>query len=215
MTAVYMFRLLFIVFWGEAHYKEDHRHHAVHESPRSMTIPMAVLAALSILGGIIGIPQLLGGNDKIGEFLSPVFAASESISKLKPAETSSQTELALMMIPLALIILSIYITYILYIKKKTADQTKRQMFWIENMIAHKYYIDELYESIVQKPVAHLSKFLHDVIEIRIIDWFVDNTGNAVVWAGRNIRYMQTGNVGVYLFYMVISIILILFLNLFN
>jgi NADH-quinone oxidoreductase subunit L len=68
---------------------------------------------------------------------------------------------------------------------------------------------------VQKPVAGLSNFLHDVVELKVIDRFVNQTGNLVVWMGKNVRYIQTGNVGAYLFYMVISIILILFFNLFN
>jgi len=72
-----------------------------------------------------------------------------------------------------------------------------------------------YELIIQRPVAGLSTFFHDVIEIKAIDRFVNQTGNLVVWAGKNIRYIQTGNVGAYLFFMVVSIILILFFNLFK
>jgi NADH-quinone oxidoreductase subunit L len=214
MTSFYMFRLLFIVFWGRAAYKEDH-HHPVHESPKSMTFPMIVLAALSVFGGMIGIPQLLGGNDNIHDFLSPIFVASEPVLKHGLAEVNEQTEFWLMLVPLALIFMVIYVAYSIYVKKRSDLQEEKERSFIENLVFNKYYIDELYESIIQKPISGLSVFFHDVIEVKVIDWVVNNTGILIVWAGRNIRYVQTGNVGVYLFLMVISIIMILFFNLSN
>jgi NADH-quinone oxidoreductase subunit L len=214
MTSFYMFRLLFIVFWGKAAYNED-AHHPVHESPQSMTFPMMVLAALSVVGGLIGIPHLLGGSDKIQEYLSPIFAASEPVLKQGLAEVNTPAEFGLMLVPLALIFIVIFIAYKLYVKKRSDLQEEKERSLIENMVFNKYYIDELYESVVQKPIAGLSTFFHDVIEVKVIDWLVNNTGSLVIWAGKNIRYVQTGNVGVYLFLMVISIIMILFFNLLN
>ena len=90
-----------------------------------------------------------------------------------------------------------------------------QKSFIERLIYNKFYIDEHYQVFILQPISKLSVFFHDVVEIKIIDRFVNNIGKTVVWTGKNIRYMQTGNVGVYLFFMVISIILILFFNLFN
>ncbi len=213
MTSFYMFRLLFIVFWGKPAYRED-PHHPVHESPKSMTVPMTVLAVLSVVGGLIGIPQLFGGSDRIQEYLSPIFAASEPLLKHAP-EVSEPTEWGLMLVPLALILLVIFIAYTKYVRKRIDLQEENERSFIENLVFNKYYIDELYESIVQKPIVRLSTFFHDVIEEKVIDRLVNGTGNLVVWAGKNIRYVQTGNVGVYLFLMVISIIMILFFNLFN
>jgi len=213
MTAFYMFRLLFIVFWGKQSFHEDAKH-PVHESPKSMTLPMAVLAILSVIGGWIGIPHLLGGSDRIQSYLAPLFAASEAAVKHGTDTMSVQTELWLMA-PVVLIMVVIYLVYILFVRKRevTLEEPLRS-FW-EDLVYRKFYFDELYESMVQKPVAGLSSFFHDVVELRVIDRFVNQTGNLVVWIGKNVRYMQTGNVGVYLFYMVVSIILILFFNLFN
>jgi NADH-quinone oxidoreductase subunit L len=214
MTSFYMFRLLFIVFWGKPAGKED-PHHPVHESPKSMTVPMIVLAALSVVGGLIGIPHLLGGSDQIKEYLSPIFAVSDPLLKHELSEVSAATEWGLMLIPLGLILLVIYIAYTMYVKKRSDVQEEKERSKIGNLVFNKYYIDELYESIIQKPISRLSVFFHDVIEIKVIDRLVNNTGNWVVWAGKNIRYIQTGNVGFYMFLMVISIIMILFFNLFN
>jgi NADH-quinone oxidoreductase subunit L len=213
MTAFYIFRLLFIVFWGKA--ANPDTSHLVHESPKSMTIPMSVLAVLSIFGGLVGVPLLLGGSDRIQAFLAPLFAASESFMVREAKPVSEQTELWLMIVPLLLILAVIYWSYSLYVKQRVQDQAESERSFVRNLIYRKFYIDELYEMAIQKPVAGLSTFLHEVIEVRMIDRLVNQTGNLVVWIGKNIRYVQTGNVGVYLFYMVVSIILILFLNLFK
>ena len=212
MTSFYIFRLLFVVFWGATRQKED-PHHPVHESPKTMTVPMMILAGLSVVGGLLGVPHLLGGRDRIHEYLSPIFAASVAI-KNTTTEISSQTEWILMVVPLLLILGMIYLAYSMLVKKPVTDERKQKSFF-KDLAYNKFYVDELYEAIVQRPVSALSVFFHEVIEVKIIDRFVNNTGKLVIWTGKNIRYMQTGNVGVYLFFMVVSIILILFFNLFN
>ncbi len=213
MTAFYMFRLLFVVFWGKPALVENPKH-PVHESPKSMTIPMSVLALLSLVGGLVGIPELLGGSDRIGIFLSPVFAASEQMVKHTGEAVSEQTEFWLMS-PVFLILVVIFLVYRFYILKPVTEAAEPKRSFLANLVFRKFYVDELYEAVIQKPIASLSTFFHDVVEVKMIDRFVNQTGTFVVWVGRNIRYIQTGNVGAYLFYMVISIILILFFNLFN
>ncbi len=213
MTAFYMFRLLFIVFWGKAAIPADPKH-PVHESPKSMTVPMSVLAVLSVIGGLVGVPALLGGNDRIQTFLAPLFASSEGIFK-NGANAGESTEIWLMLVPLLLILAVIGLAWSLYVKNRAIGQAEPERSFIRNVIFRKFYVDELYEIAIQKPVAGLSTFFHDVVELKVIDRFVNQTGNFVVWIGKNIRYVQTGNVGAYLFYMVISIILILVLNLFK
>ena len=213
MTAFYMFRLVFIVFFGEAAHS-DAKHH-VHESPKLMTVPMTVLAVLSVFGGFVGIPALLGGSEKIGTFLEPLFGDSESLIKHGSMELSGQTEILLMVIPLLLILIMIYLAYSFYVKNRNVSLVETEGSFIRNLIYRKFYVDELYEIILQNPIAELSTFFHEVIELKVIDKVVNQTGVMVVWIGKNIRYVQTGNVGAYLFYMVISIILILILNLYK
>ncbi len=77
LTAFYMFRLIFMTFWGECRADEHTKHH-IHESPRSMTIPLIVLAGLAVVGGWIGIPSALGGGDTFHHFLAPVLSPSEA-----------------------------------------------------------------------------------------------------------------------------------------
>ncbi len=214
MTSFYIFRLLFVVFWGKAALSADSKH-PVHESPQSMLIPMSVLALLSIFGGLLGVPELLGGNDRIGTFLAPVFAASKSMVNHNAESAAGQTEIWLMVVPLLLIVAIIWMAYSLYVVKRSIKQAEPQRSFLVNLMFRKFYFDELYENLIQKPVAGLSTFFHEEIELKLIDRFVNQTGSFVVWIGKNIRYLQTGNVGSYLFYMVISIILILILNLFK
>jgi len=213
MTAFYMFRLLFVAFWGKQNFHENSSH-PVHEAPASMTVPMSVLALLSVAGGTIGIPHILGGSDRIQTYFAPLFAASEAAAKHGSAAISAETELWLMA-PVVLILVVIYLVYVRYVRRRAVVSPEPVRSFLGNLVFRKFYVDELYESMVQKPVAGLSSFFHDVVEVKVIDKFVNQTGNLVVWVGKNVRYIQTGNVGAYLFYMVISIILILFFNLFN
>lgn len=214
MTSFYIFRLLFIVFWGNRSGHSENGHH-VHESPNTMLVPMSVLAFLAIAGGFLGIPHLLGGSDRIKTFLDPLFSSSESVVHHRSGSLSGQTELILMIVPLLLIVGIIYFAWSLYGRKGATEEIKGERSLVKNILYRKFYVDELYEAVLLKPVAKLSAFLHDAIEIRVIDRFVNQTGNFVVWIGKNIRYVQTGNVGAYLFFMVISIILILFFNLYK
>jgi NADH-quinone oxidoreductase subunit L len=214
MTSFYIFRLLFIVFWGDKSGYKASGHH-VHESPKSMTIPMSVLAFLSVTGGFLGVPQILGGSDRIREFLAPLFASTESRMMHDSEALSGQTELILMIVPLLLIIGIIFLAWTLYGRAGAGTEVEGERSFLRNLIFRKFYVDELYESVIQKPVAKLSVFLHDIVELEVIDRFVNQTGNFVVWVGKNIRYVQTGNVGAYLFFMVVSIILILFFNLYK
>ncbi|MEI6274699.1 MAG: NADH-quinone oxidoreductase subunit L [Prolixibacteraceae bacterium] len=213
MTAFYMFRLLFLVFWGKVAVAADPKH-PVHESPKIMTIPMSVLAVLSIIGGWIGIPAVLGGNDSIQSFLSPLFSSSETIL-MHGEEVGGSTEILLMIVPLLLILAVIYLAWHQFVKTRNTVAVDAERSFLRNLLDRKFFVDEIYEATIQKPVANLSTFFHDVIEIKVIDKLVNQTGIVVVRIGKNIRYMQTGNVGAYLFLMVISIILILILNLFK
>ena len=73
MTAFYMFRLVYMTFFGESRVSHEAEHH-LHESPPSMTVPLMILAALSVVGGWIGVPAVLGGSDRFAQFLEPVIA---------------------------------------------------------------------------------------------------------------------------------------------
>ena len=96
-------------------------------------------------------------------------------------------------------------------EKGFLPEKARQNFLV-NLISQKYYVDELYELIIVKPLLWLSTILHRIIEVGFIDRIVNSFGNLVIRTGNTLRYIQTGNVGFYMFIMILGIILMLFLN---
>jgi NADH-quinone oxidoreductase subunit L len=212
LTVFYMFRLLFLTFFGAIRASDSVVHH-IHESPRSMTIPLMVLAVLSVVGGWVGIPEVLSGSNQVGEFLSPVFAASQSL--LNKNHLSHSTEFALMGTVIALAIVLIVVAYITYVKKNTVPvEEGKELSAVHGLIYNKYYIDELYESLIVKPLFWLSTIFERFIEKLGIDGLVNGVGSTVVSGSKVARLLQTGNIGFYIFAMVVSIVLILVANVF-
>ncbi len=210
LTVFYMFRLLFLVFFGKTRASDSVAHH-IHESPKSMTIPLMMLAVLSVIGGWVGIPELLGGGNQLGEFLKPVFAASQSL--LHENHLSHSTEFALMGTVIALTMLLIVFAYITYVKKNTVPVNEgKELSAVHGLVYNKYYIDELYEALVVKPLFWLSTIFERFIEKMGIDGLVNGVGSTVVGGSKVARLLQTGNIGFYIFAMVISIVLILVAN---
>ena len=211
MTAFYMFRLLYLAFFRNFRGTEEQHHH-MHESPRVMTIPLMTLAALAIVGGLLNIPEIFAGGSWLSGFLAPVFADAAAIA-VRPVPVSHGMELLLMGITLAGVFAMVLWAYLRFVKQQPPllpDSAKRP--FLVNLISKKYYIDELYDFIISKPLLRMSGFFHEVIELRFIDRMVNGVGNIVVWTGNTVRYVQTGNVGFYMFIMILGIILILFLN---
>ncbi|MCX6277592.1 MAG: NADH-quinone oxidoreductase subunit L [Bacteroidetes bacterium] len=211
MTAFYMFRLLYLTFFNSFRGTEEQRHH-LHESPAIMTIPLMLLAILAAIGGLLNIPELFGGSSRLSGFLAPVFADAVAIQQRNTPLTYA-TEWILMGVTLSLVLIIIAWSYQKFVKQNKGlqpDDAPRPL--AVKLIIQKYYIDEIYDMLISRPVLQLSKMLHDVVEVRLIDRAVNGLGTLVVWTGKTVRYVQTGNVGFYMFIMVIGIILILFFN---
>jgi NADH-quinone oxidoreductase subunit L len=205
LTAFYMFRLYFLTFSGTTRASEEVKHH-IHESPKSMTIPLIVLAILSIVGGFIGIPEVLGGNHALNEFLAPVFAGSKG----EAHHLSHSTEYMLMGVVIVLTIVMILIAYSMYVRsKKLPAADVASLSPLQRLVYNKYYVDELYEAIVTKPLNGLSKVLDAVVEKLFIDRIVNGSGRFVTWGSKTIRLAQTGNTSFYIFAMVVGAIAIL------
>jgi NADH-quinone oxidoreductase subunit L len=206
-TSFYMFRLLYLTFYGKFRGTPEQEHH-LHESPPSMTIPLVVLAILSTIGGFIGIPESLGGHHWLASFLAPVFKGSAAIMKQVPLV--QQTEWTLMAISVAGVLLAFAYAYIKYIKNAhipVADQEERPA--LVDLSYHKFYIDELYDAVVRKPLDALSVFFYNVVDRLGIDGIVNGLGKGAVESSKGLRLLQTGNVGFYIFMMVVGIISIL------
>jgi NADH-quinone oxidoreductase subunit L len=208
LTAFYMFRMLFLTFYGTFRGTTEQEHH-LHESPFSMTFPLIVLAILSVVGGFIGIPHVLGGHHWLAEFLSPVFAASNA--RTESIVPDATTEYMLMAVSVAAAIIAAIGAYIRYVKSAhipVPDNGERNA--LANLSFNKYYVDELYDSLIGKPLNVLSQFFFKVVDKSAIDGLVNGLGKTATASSQGMRLLQTGNVGFYIFIMVVGIIAMLF-----
>ncbi len=212
-TAFYMFRLIYLTFFGKFRGTNEQEHH-MHESPSLMTIPLIVLAVLSITGGFIGIPEALGGSHWLEHYLSPIFAAAST--QTPEFSISHSLELTLMAVSVTGAVLAIIYASIKYSKGGSipvADGEDRTP--INALAYHKFYIDELYDLIIRKPMDATSRFFYKIIDLKIIDGFVNGLGKVSIESSKGLRLLQTGNVGFYIFVMVIGIIAMMAYSLFR
>jgi len=207
MTAFYMFRMLFKTFSGTFRGTEEQKQH-LHESPKSMTIPLIVLAILSVFGGAINLPTVLGGNHWLENFLSPVFAEGKAL-RPETHHLQHSTEYLLMAISVVGVLMMVALAFNKYVKRghvpETNDSTRG---FLSNLSYNKFYVDELYDNIIVRPINWLSSFFGNVIDQRGIDGVVNGAGKATFDTGKVLRLLQNGNVGFYLLMMVIGVIAI-------
>jgi NADH-quinone oxidoreductase subunit L len=209
LTAFYMFRVFYLTFSNAFRGTDDQKHH-LHESPKSMTFPMILLALLSIFGGILNVPHMFGGSSSMMEFLSPVFGGSHSDALTNTTSASSTVELILMCITFAGALIMIFFAWYKFVKLHSIpapDESHRN--FLPNLLYRKYYLDEIYQSIIIKPIGWLSIQFHRADRL-VIDSLVNSAGNFTVWVGSKVRLLQTGSIGFYLFAMVLGIIVFIF-----
>ena len=210
MTAFYMFRLYAMTFLGKFRGTQEQEHH-LHESPAAITFPLIVLAVLAIAGGWIGIPEIfLHGGHRLEAFLEPVFRASNEIAVKH--ETAHSTEFILMGVSVALSLVAL-----LYGLKKYSRYSKendRPAAGISRLLENKWYVDELYDRMIVKPLHSLSLFFNNIIEKKGIDGLVNGTGKFVHYGSRQLRWLQSGQVGAYVLLMVIGMLLLFIIQLF-
>ncbi len=210
-TSFYMFRMLYLTFYGKFRGTAEQEHH-LHESPPSMTIPLIVLAILSVVGGFIGVPEALGGHHWLEHFLAPVFEKSAAI--LPSAQLASTTEISLMLASVGGAVLALVYAYIRYVKKAHVPvEDNEERPGLVSLSYHKFYIDEIYDWLIRKPLDALSVFFYKVIDLLVIDGFINGLGKVSVKSSKGLRLLQTGNVGFYIFMMVAGIIAILIFSL--
>lgn len=201
-TAFYMFRMLFLTFYGNFRGTPDQEHH-LHESPKSMTIPLIILAVLSVVGGFIGVPEILGGSHWLAHFLTPVFEASHA--KMGELSLDHGTEYMLMAISVGGVLFALFFAYTKYIRNvhvPLADPEKRSL--LAKISYNKYYVDEIYDALITRPIDALSSFFYHVVDKLGIDGLVNNVGKTATEASKGFRLLQTGNIGFYIFMMVLG-----------
>lgn len=205
LTAIYMFRLLMLVFMGSFRGTHDQEHH-LHESPAAITIPLMILALLSLVGGMVQFPHLFGGHDYLNEFLGtakiPAFVHEANGPATVEWIMFGSTCAGLLIIFLAT-------RKLFAVKEFNGNYTG-----FKKVLANKWYIDELYDAVVVNPIAALSRLLDKFAERRGIDGVVNGVGKTVRWGGDRLRLLQTGQVGFYIFIMVLGIVVLFTLSFF-
>jgi NADH-quinone oxidoreductase subunit L len=203
LTAFYMFRLLFLTFFGNFRGTHEQEHH-LHESPKSMTFPLIVLAILSIAGGVLGLPEFWGMTNWMHHHLDSI------IVHKNPSVLNHEKEWILMGLATAAALATIFFAYMVYMKNRILPEANdSKLTGIKKLIYNKYYIDEIYEALIRKPLDALSE-VFKYIDTKVIDSVVDGVGTTVIGVSSLVRKVQTGHIGFYIFGMVLGIIAILF-----
>ena len=190
MTAFYVFRAMFLTFFGEY---RGHEH--PHESPPAMTIPLAVLALLSLLGGFIKIPV----------WLENFFPAAEAPEKF-----------SLVAISVAAGVIGILVAYAMYVAKPAlADSVASRVGVFYRLVYNKYFVDEIYDTVVVKPLVNISRaVLWRGVDAGLIDGAVNGIGSQSQGIGGVLRLLQSGNIRSYATWVVFgSVILVVALSL--
>ena len=202
-TAFYMFRLYAMTFLGNFRGTTQQQHH-LHESPAAITFPLIVLAILAVVGGWVGIPEIfMHGGHRLETFLQPIFAPSYAIAQQHHLE--HKTEYILMAVSVGGALFALLYALRLYsqYQKNTAEEKG-----FAKVLANKWYVDELYQSIVVKPMQVMATFFNNIVEKKGIDGFVNGVGKAVQYSSRQIRFLQSGQVGNYVLLMVFGILIL-------
>ncbi|MCH4830169.1 NADH-quinone oxidoreductase subunit L [Flavobacterium columnare] len=202
MTAFYMFRLMYLTFLGEFRGTEAQKKH-LHESPKLITIPLMILAALAVVGGAINLP----GSTWLSHYLAPLF------HKAHEAHHLDGTAYMLMAIATVGALVGIYLAYSKYIAKKEVPVQDEQLQGFAKVAYHKFYVDEIYEAVIVKPIYQLSHFFRKYTEVFISEIIFSFAKIAELLANQG-KLIQNGNIGVYLLAFVIglsSILIYIFL----
>jgi NADH-quinone oxidoreductase subunit L len=198
LTSFYMFRLIFLTFFGEPRY-DEHKVH-VHESPRNMTVPLMILAFFSIFAGWFAAPHLVGGIDYFEKFLSPVFSA-EANSNL-----GMQLAHALTGPPVILAVLGLLAAWWMYIRNpKLPKRLADSMHGLYTLIYNKYYVDEIYAALFVRPLLWIStNVLWHGVDEGLIDGTVHGAARVARESGGRLRELQSGNARSYATWVVIG-----------
>jgi NADH-quinone oxidoreductase subunit L len=223
LTAFYMFRLYFLTFFGEnratdhapepGHGDAPHASHGVHESGGLMLFPLAVLALLSVVGGWVGWPDALGGSNWFEHFLDPVFSAQHlsfeqvamAVNAGQAATTtpvhgdSTQMEWVLMAISVLAVFVGWLAAYVLYVRKpELPAKLTKQFGAVYAVLLNKYWIDELYNTVVVRPINAFARVgLWWTVDRGLVDGASYAAAGGAVGLGAVVRRLQSGNIRSY------------------
>jgi NADH-quinone oxidoreductase subunit L len=178
--------------------EHEHTHaHGVHESPWIMTLPLGILAILSIVGGWVGVPLAFGGHNEFEHFLEPVF--NPAITAVTEHTATRGPEIGLAVVSVLAALLGLLLAYILYVRKPGTSTALAEKFKpIYSLLDHKYWVDEIYGTVIVTPLLAFSRFF--------LGYFVDTglvqgTGGSLTAGTRSfawlVRRVQSGNIRSY------------------
>jgi NADH-quinone oxidoreductase subunit L len=212
LTAFYMFRLVSLTFAGDFRGSPDEDAH-VHEAPPTMTVPLVVLAFLSVVAGFLGLPEVFGeGANRVAAFLEPIFpriglaVAEGPAHSLPPA-----TEWLLMGTSVTVAVAGILVAWNWYAKKagRPADRLAGAFPALYQLVAEKFRIDELYDVLFVRPFIWMARMLWKVVDVLIIDGVLNAGAFLIELVGDVLRFLQTGNVRNYALTFLIGIVALL------
>ncbi|MGH7899322.1 MAG: NADH-quinone oxidoreductase subunit L [Candidatus Binatia bacterium] len=204
LTAFYMFRLLFLTFFGKSR-ADHHTAEHVHESPPTMTVPLVILAVLSVVGGLVGLPEIWLWGDRFGEFLAPSVAHGDH-----PVHPSESLELALMACSVAAAFAGIGLAYVFYVRSpELPGELARRFGAVSRLLLNKSWVDELYDTTAGRGTIALAKGLWTFIDATVIDGVVNGVGQSVAAQSALWRRVQTGNVQHYVLTFLVGVIVII------
>lgn len=223
-TAFYMFRLVFMTFFGECRIKEKAKSH-LHESPLVITFPLMVLGLLAIVGGYVGIPKLIG--DVLGgipnyleHYLEPVFKGSHDFMAQQlthgAAHHSHAVEWGLMGLSVVIALVGISIAFFLYVISPSIPAKFTAAFpALHRAVYNKWYIDELYDFLFVNPCKAIGNALWKGFDVVVVDGVVNGVATIVKGFGGALRNIQTGYVHNYALTMTLGTVVIIAFYLFR
>lgn len=234
LTAFYIFRQIFLVFYGSPR-ADPHTQSLVHESPQVMVLPLIILAFLSLIGGSLGVPEVLGGSNRIEHWFEPVFGSSGG------HETASVAmEILLMALSVGIGLFGITLAYLIYLRKTlVADTFSSLAAGVPyRLLFQKYYIDELYQFTFVRGTLFFSRvgawidqyiidfivdgtaktttfisWFNGLFDNYVVDWIVNKVADLTFGAGDKFRKIQTGNINSYLYVVLGAVVLAIIVKL--
>jgi len=192
LTALYSFRVIYMTFFGECRADEETKHH-IHESPKVMTIPLSILAVLAVIGGFVGVPELLGGSNRFEGFMSHVFGHGAEAGETA-MHASLGLEWGMLILSVVIGVSGIIAAWYFYRKRPELPGRVVETFsGLHDLFSRKYYFDEIYDGLIVENIKIAStKFFWKVVDVKIIDWTVNAVGSFVKALSRGLRQLQSG-----------------------
>jgi NADH-quinone oxidoreductase subunit L len=208
LTALYMFRLLFLTFHGAPRFDPKKTH--VHESPRVMLIPLVVLGLLSLAGGWWAAPHLVGGLNYFDNFVKPVFAAGETSSSTEPFAGSGQLIATVFGPPVIAAFIGFLVAWWLYLRSPETPRRLAERFHaLYRLLVGKYFIEELYTAIIVRPLLWVStNFLWHTVDEETIDGLVNGVAHEAGEFGDHLRHLNSGNTRSYAAWVILGAVVL-------